>query len=573
MKATFTIALVALATGGGASSAANSLGDAGVGSPSLDAGAPNQCFSSNECPVGWTCSEFGQCIPPPPGTTDGGAPPPEVEQEMTAPVSSLRYVWVAMTSEDKLAEIDGQTLAVNAIPVGHHPQVVVTMPGTDTAVVLDEVDDPKIQPGGTATVVRPSAAGNTTEVYPVLPNFNRMATSPDGRYAVAFFDLDKAIADAGSLQAVTHVGSYQDVSVLSLEPGQQSHVDLTVGFRPRDVEFDATAQHAYVITETGVSIIDLAAVTHGSPTIIPPINVSDSPTGDLGDAEVHVLASGDYAVVRTPGESSLRIVSITGPTAGTATTINLPAEPTDVDLAPGGERVYAVTRDPATLTAIDVPGDLADPSQIETVSLGTVIAGQLTLSPDGSHAVIYTNAFLDEHVTFVDLTQPGLPYITYPLEKSVRTVGFDPSGQHIVVVHARAPGDPATATTFEEVIDRSPGYSSVDMKTGFAKLQITPVDPGTFAFAPTLPRAYLTLDGGDADGSTWEVQEIDFQTGVVRTIELNSPPAAIGILPGASNGKVFVNQRHPLGRVSFIDVMTDEVRTVTGFDLNSRVVD
>src|SRR6185312_8183491 len=227
-------------------------------------------------------SEFGQCIPPPPGT-DGGLPPPEVEQEMSAPVSSLRYVWVAMASEDKLAEIDGATLAVSAIPVGHHPQVVVTMPGTDTAVVLDEVDDPKVQSGGTATVVRPAVGGNTTEVYPVLPNFNRIATSPDGRYAVAFFDLAKAIADAGSLQAVTHVGSYQDISVLSLEPGQQSHVDLTVGFRPRAVEFDATAQHAYVITETGVSIIDLAAVTHGSPTIIPPVDVSDDPSGELGD--------------------------------------------------------------------------------------------------------------------------------------------------------------------------------------------------------------------------------------------------------------------------------------------------
>ena len=543
--------------------------DAGAVS-AADAGA--QCFSSNECPVGWTCSECGQCLPPPPGT-DGGAPPPEVEQEMTAPVSSLRYVWVAMTSEDKLAEIDGTTLAVGAIAVGHHPQVVATMPGTDTAVVLDEVDDPRIQTSGTATVVRPASGSDTIEVYGVLPNFNRIATAPNGKYAVAFFDLDKAIADAGSLQAVKHVGSYQDVSVLALEPNSRREVDLTVGFKPSAVEFDATGDHAYVITETGVSIIDLAAVTQGSPTIVPPVPVTDDPSGDSSGLEVHVLASGDYAVVRTPGEATLRIVRLTGPTAGTSTAFALAAEPTDVDLAPDGHRVYAVTRTPATLTAIDVPGALTDPTAVTTADLGSVLAGQLTLSPDGTRALVYTNAFLDEHLTVIALDQPGLPFTTYPLQKSVRTVGFDPSGKHAIVVHARAPGDPATAQTFEEYIDRSPGYSSVDLASGFSKLQITPVDPGTFAFAPSAPRAYLTLDGGDTDGSTWAVQTIELDTGVVRTIPLNSPPSAIGVLPGAGTGKVFVNQRHPLGRVTFIDVTSGEVRTVTGFDLNSSIVD
>jgi hypothetical protein len=565
--------VAALAAGCGASTAADGLRpDAGAASAQDASSGGQQCFSSNECPVGWTCSEFGQCLPPPPNP-DGGAPPPppEVEHELGAPASSLRYVWVAMTDQDKLAKIDGTNLSVSAIPVGHHPQVVVTMPGTDTAVVLDEVDDPKLQTSGTATVVRPAVGSDATEIYGVLPNFNRIATSPDGKFAVAFFDLAKAIADAGGLQHVQHVGSYQDVSVLALEPGSQREVDLTVGFKPRAVEFDASGAHAYVITETGVSIIDLAAVTEGAPTIIPPVAVTDDPGGTADDVEVHVLASGDYAVVRIPGAASLRIVRITGATAGSASLIPLPAEPTDVDLSPSGTRVFAVTRTPATLTAIDVPADLANPGAIETVSLGDVIAGQLTLSPDGTHALLYTNAFLDEHLTVIDLVSPGLPHATFPLQKSIRQVGFDPSGKHAMIVHARAPGDPATAQSFDEYIDRSPGYSSVDLASGFSKLQITPVDPGSFAFAPGAPRAYLTLDGGDADGSTWAIQTIELDTGVVRTIPLNSPPSAIGVLPGAA--KVFVNQRHPLGRVTFLGVGTSDVRTVTGFDLNSSVVD
>ena len=42
--------------------------------------------------------------------------------------------------------------------------------------------------------------------------------------------------------------------------------------------------------------------------------------------------------------------------------------------------------------------------------------------------------------------------------------------------------------------------------------------------------------------------------------------------PGATD-KVFVSQRHPLGRVSFIDIDSGQVRTLTGFDLNSQIID
>ena len=79
------------------------------------------------------------------------------------------------------------------------------------------------------------------------------------------------------------------------------------------------------------------------------------------------------------------------------------------------------------------------------------------------------------------------------------------------------------------------------------------------------------LDGGDAVGAVADTHIIELDTGVVRVQHMTSPPVSIGILPGA--GKAFVNQRHGLGRVSFIDVVDDAMRTVTGFDLNSRIVD
>ena len=554
------IAALLAACGGDAADGAGG-DDWGPGLADAGAGVP-ECFSASECPVGWTCSDFGQCVPPPPG--DGGVPPPpEVEYELGAPVSSQRYVWVAMTDEDAVAKIDGVDLAVTSIAVGEAPEVLVTLPGTDTAIVLDHVH-------GAATVVRPAAGSNLTEVEPTLPDLNQMVASPSGRHAVAYFDLAKAIADAGGIDQIDEVGSFQDVTVVILDPGQTRTVDLTVGFRPREVEFDAAGTRAFVITDDGISVLDLAAVADG-PTIIPPVPVTADPFSDASGLEVDVVASGALALVREAGGAWLRAVSLDGVTLGQQWEVALPGVPSDLELAPDGSRAYAVLRDAQALAVVDLPGDVHDPSGITIVDLPDATLGSLSLTADGRRGVLYTNATLDERLTIIDLDQPGFPHVTYPLEKSVRAIGVDPAGGKVLVLHARAPGDPDDATSFDEYIDRSWGYSVVDVETGFAKLQITPVDPGDFAFAASAARAYLCLDGGDAEGALAEVHEIELDTGVVRPRALGSPPDTVGVLPG--NDKVFVSQRHPLGRVTFLDVASGEARTLTGFDLNSQIID
>ncbi len=184
---------------------------------------------------------------------------------------------------------------------------------------------------------------------------------------------------------------------------------------------------------------------------------------------------------------------------------------------------------------------------------------------------MYTNAILDERLTLVKLDQPGYPRVTWPLKKSVRAVGISPTGTSAIVIGAKVYGDPNTATSFDDYIDKSYGYSLVDLASGFAKLEITEVDPGPFVYAPDGSKAYIALDGGDDVTATRAVQIATVHTGVVDTVALGSPPSAIGILPGAN--VAFVAQRHTLGRVSFLALVTDAVRTVTGFDLNSQVVE
>ena len=161
-----------------------------LGSPNLvdaPSGTP-QCFSSSECPVGFVCSEFGTCVAPPPPPPDGpGVPPPEVEYRLSEPINSRHFVWVAMTDQDRLAKIDGANLAIESLAVGDQPKVMATLPGTDTAVVLDSKN-------AAATVVRAQTGSVQTDLYPTLPNLNRLAVAPGGRHAIAFFDLNKAIS-------------------------------------------------------------------------------------------------------------------------------------------------------------------------------------------------------------------------------------------------------------------------------------------------------------------------------------------------------------------------------------------
>ncbi|HEX7838875.1 MAG TPA: hypothetical protein VF469_15465, partial [Kofleriaceae bacterium] len=352
------------ACGAGTTDAATGGGD----SAPPGAGAPIGCLASSECPTGWTCNDFHACVAPPP-MSDGGVPA-ETEIVLGPPTSSQRFVYVAMTAQGELARIDGETLAVATTPVGAAPRAVATIPGSDGAVVLDTAN-------GAATVVRPVlTGGDGTRVLPTLPSLNRIDIDPTGKFAVIWFDLVRALEDGtGS------TGSFQDVVVAGLAPGHETSVALTVGFRPRAMQFDAAGTRAYAITQDGVSVIDLAdAALHG-PRFVPPIAVAE-PGVVPDDLEVQVVATGDYAAVRQAGHAGVRVVGLAGAARGQTWDVPLAAPPTDIDLAPDGSRIYAVERGTATLAIIDIPGDALEPSGVATVDLSPATVGSIAVSAD-----------------------------------------------------------------------------------------------------------------------------------------------------------------------------------------------
>ena len=97
-------------------------GDYSSGGGAFSGDAGGGCLSSNECPTGTTCNDFGQCEAPPPMGDGGVTTPPETEYTLGTPITAQRFVYVPMTAENELARIDGATLAVTATAVGNAPR-------------------------------------------------------------------------------------------------------------------------------------------------------------------------------------------------------------------------------------------------------------------------------------------------------------------------------------------------------------------------------------------------------------------------------------------------------------------
>ena len=519
-----------------------------------DAGTTYECYSANDCQPGQYCNEFHRCVWPPQDSDggvedDGGEPyvPPETEHEYSPPASGLRYVYVALTDQDTVARIDSETLDIDTIGVGDRPDVLATAPGQDVAVVLNTGSS-------SVTLMRTENDVDTVVTLPTPPHFNRLAVSPGGQYAVAWFELTDPNA--------TGIGSFQDVSIIRLSPGAEEVINVSVGFKPREVQFAPDDSQAWVITEDGVSILDLAQATAGYLALTVPLTAD--PFGEGDPDEVVVTPDGEHAFARWPGLAAVRAVDLS---TGALVDTPLAGPPTDLDLTPAGDRLVAVVRSQSQVGLLDVPADIGDASAIQTVDCTQIVVGSAQITDDGGQALLYTNALNEKAVALLDLQTADLRFA--PLRKGIRWVALAPDGRSALVLHNKVPGDPLPTDDFQTVLDKSYGFSLVDLDSLFVKLQITEADPGAFAFTPDGAMGYLLV--ADPALNLRDVTILDLTNFIVSAMPVGSHPEEVGAVAGT--GRVYISQDHHLGRVSFIDVDTGQLRTVTGFQLNSQVIE
>jgi DNA-binding beta-propeller fold protein YncE len=511
------------------------------------------------------------------GFQDGGAfdeddlarlpPEEEVRADFELPQASERYVYATNPAAGTVSIIEAETLAITTLQTGDRPTYLRTLPGTDDAIVLNVGSDD-------ATLIRVKDGKPATVTLDVVGGANAIALAPDGKHAVVYFD--------SRLSEGAPSGSFQELSVITLEPGADTVVNMSVAFQPGDVFFDSAGERAFVVTRDGISVLDFDVVDREGSGIARLVLLG-SDVGQDG-LDVSVTPDGRFALAAAPDSGLLRLVDLDSglirwldlaDVYGTGTADEdggVPApvlEVTDLDLAPSGGYALAALRTQSAMLRIPVPGAFDDPNLVQIFEVPNEVIGSVSIVPGETHALLYTTAVPIERMTIMPLGEAPTPR-TVALRKAIRAVAASPDGQTALILHSKAEGSPnEPGLALDTTIDRSHGYSLLRVATGDVKLQITPVQTG--AYALTRDGGFLVLLLRDDATALRQVQQVARKSFLVESFSLGSPPISVGAVP--MTNRLFVGQEHPDGRVTFIDYSSGEVQTVTGFELNSRIRD
>ncbi|HKP57133.1 MAG TPA: hypothetical protein VJV78_10445 [Polyangiales bacterium] len=516
-----------------------------------------------------------------PATTDPTSLPPEVELtvDLQLPQASEHYVYAANPEAGTVAVIDATTQAIHSIVTGDHPTYLRTLAGRDSAIVLNVGSTRQSSVAPTASVIRTRDGASTSNEIDVVAGANAIGVAPDAKHAVVYYDSSYASAGASS-------GSFQDVSVLSLSADGKDDraVAMTVGFRPRALYFADDGSRAFVVTEDGVSVLDFAQIERDGPGIARLVTFGDI---DLKALDVAISPDGRYALARAEGQSQLHLAALDGsatapqaldlasayrapePDADAGVPEMQPVVVTDLDVLPDGSMAVAVLRNQHALLTIPLPSGFRDPSQVKTISVGEEIVGSVSVSNDAKHALLYTTAVEIERITIVALDGSSAPR-TVALRKAVQAVAFTPDDKNALITHKRVDGDPNQPGISADLkLDRAFGYSLLRVASGDVKLQQTDTALGPIAMVPDSSFLFI-LFRNDAT-KLREVHRVSLASFLVDPItQLENPPLSIGT--AAASKSVFINLQHPDGRMTFIRWDDpNKIKTVTGFELNSRI--
>ena len=390
------------------------IGEAGVGGPYP--GQKRQCVVDDDCFSGEVCFA-GECIfqrvdtPPPPLPSPEPDALPEEEEvgiaAFTRPAAGVEYVFVARPAADSVVRIHGETLALDAIEVGGEPSVVRIIPDTDRAVVLNRGSDE-------LTIIDENAERRFVALG---GHFNAMDLTPDGRHALCWFDL--AQARSGEL-----VGSFQDLLVVDIDTGTRHAV--TIGFRPRRIQFTADGATALVITDDGISYFRPADL--GETTLADTVPVAPD-VFQQDDREVLVTQDGRWAISRGPNEAGVTLVDLA---EAVPRFIPLPGQPTDLDLVPDDSAVLVMMRGVRQLAIVPLEAAYEDPAAIHPVEFPEHVLGSAAVGVD--FAVLYTTQTETRaQISLLDLAT--LRMVHRPIRKAVAGVEISPDGRKAIIVH------------------------------------------------------------------------------------------------------------------------------------------
>jgi len=472
----------------------------------------------------------------------------ELDQSFRAPVATGKLLWSANPVSGRVALIDAQTLKVRMANGGFGPTYLAAVPsqaGTDSAIVINVGSHD-------ASWFKASATQISTVTIATHEGANAWSVSADGKYAIAW--TDAARLEGGEPDALN---GYSELTVIDLSASPPESTRLSVGFRPSQVVFDADAVHAFAVVDEGISVIELGKI----PALSALLTLS-STSLSAHARDVNIAPDGSFAVVRNDGSPELEIIELS---SNARQVLTLESNVTDVDLSGDGKTATAVLgdADPPEVVSFAVPTPAGERAQFERAAIPGELVRSVTLAPSGQLALLYANAVPSNHVTLLD-TAPGEHHFGF------RTVDVQGAVRGIYV----AP-DSLSAITFQTppAGSQKKGLFSIVPTEAVRSPRIvgTDAEPAEIAFSDAeIGKALVTVH--DAKSSVRGVYVIGLANLEQNFVPLASQPlpGATGIVPLAKRG--FVAQKHPEGRITFIDLESGAAQTLSGFEIAARVV-
>ncbi len=474
-----------------------------------------------------------------------GTLPPEQEAEGSylSPAATSRYVWVTNPETGRVAFVDAVTLSVTLLEAGNRPRLLAALPVADgdAAIVLNELSKD-------ASLFRVNGGAVETVTVDLASGGNAWAVSATGRYAIAW-------TDAGKVQSPDPIDGYQDLTIVDAKKGAEHATPITVGYRPVSVSYDAAETRAFVVTQDGIAVVVLGDEPYVQK------NVKIVGGGESANTrDVAITPDGARALVRRTGEKSISVVSLVD---GATSELALPAPATDLDVSPDGTRALVVVRETGQIGIVDL-ANLGAPISLVTVGDKDNVIGSASLASKASLVFLYSNAVENPLLTLFD---PGTSKASKILLRApVSTVLPTTDAAFALVLHEKPPTDPVTKQPSSLY---KAGFSVVPVAADLPpKIQGLAAKPVAAAIADDGSR--LVVASGKKGDAAFAGHVVELPSLKIREIPLATPPVATGIVPLAK--RAFFAQDYKDGRITFVDLVTGEVRTITGFELSSQVV-
>lgn len=562
------------------------------------------------------------------GGAGGGQEPepfiPEIEEDFdfSRPATIGEEIYVANETLNSVAVINSSTLAIRTIPVGFGPTIVV---GPDAAG--EGADDARVAVlnEGSYTVSLISPSTDESVFVEVMRGANALTGNASGTAFVAWYDdsLHEGGERRGDLSSVTLIKggeSYEiavgfhvreviwsegrvlvltddGVSVIEVMEvdGDRRQVPVAVlpeeliPDDPQDLEILVDRGGRYALARlasfSGVVLTTLATgaqVRVDLPEI--PTDIDFIP-GDEVRALIMQPYRGAGLVLDLP-QGAINVGALfAAPSAPPDDLADMSADAGEPHLDAGLDAGGEMGADAGDMTGQDMGPDRMTMGDEGDGSLSEVLAGiegvhvievpggerlgAAALSEDGKQALLYTTVASQSKIGLLyDVTTQEQSPVFF--EKGIRGVVADDDGESFLVFHSRdesAPQDPILGSW---------GLSIVDVRSATPRLVITEHEPWVatlWSVSGFAPRAHVIfkrpVDEAFVEASHRDVLGVNLETFRVETFRVPSLPEGIGAI--GSVGKVYINQKHPQGRMTFVDVRTDQRQTVTGYQLNAGI--